>query len=110
MRSLSELDRYALIRLNRMVEKVIKAYEAYEFHVVYQTIHHFCAVEMSSFYLDIIKDRLYANAPEDPARKASQTVLYAALTAITKLISPILPHTADEVWKYIPGAQLIVYS
>lgn len=103
---LSELDRYALIRLNRMIEKVIKAYEAYEFHVVYQTIHHFCAVEMSSFYLDIIKDRLYANAAEDPARKASQTVLYAALTAITKLISPILPHTADEVWKYIPGVDL----
>ena len=104
--SLSELDRYALIRLNRMIEKVVKAYEAYEFHVVYQTIHHFCAVEMSSFYLDIIKDRLYANAPHDPARKASQTVLYAALTAITKLISPILPHTADEVWKYIPGVEL----
>ena len=103
---MSELDRYALIRLNRMIEKVVKAYEAYEFHVVYQTIHHFCAVEMSSFYLDIIKDRLYANAPNDPARKASQTVLYASLTAITKLISPILPHTADEVWKYIPGVEL----
>ncbi|MGG1553140.1 isoleucine--tRNA ligase [Paenibacillus ferrarius] len=103
---LSELDRYALIRLNRMIEKVVKAYDAYDFHVVYQTIHHFCAVEMSSFYLDIIKDRLYANAANDPARKASQTVLYAALNAITKLISPILPHTADEVWQYIPGVEL----
>jgi isoleucyl-tRNA synthetase len=62
---------------------------------------------MSSFYLDIIKDRLYANAPNDPARKASQTVMYDALLAITTLISPILPHTADEVWKYIPGVELL---
>ncbi|MFC5450166.1 isoleucine--tRNA ligase [Paenibacillus aestuarii] len=104
--NLSELDRYAWIRLNRMVEKVIKAYDNYEFHVVYQSIHHFCAVEMSSFYLDVIKDRLYAGAPHDAARKASQTVLYDALIAITKLISPILPHTADEVWRYIPGVGL----
>jgi isoleucyl-tRNA synthetase len=103
---LQELDRFALIRLHRMIEKVVKAYEAYEFHVVYQTIHHFCAVELSSFYMDVIKDRLYANAPNDTRRKASQTVLYDALVAITKLISPILPHTADEVWKYIPGVEL----
>jgi isoleucyl-tRNA synthetase len=103
---MSELDRFALIRLNRMIEKVIKAYDSYEFHVVYQAVHHFCAVEMSSFYLDIIKDRLYAGAPHDQARKASQTVLYEALLAITKLISPILPHTADEVWKHIPGVEL----
>ncbi|MGE6227422.1 isoleucine--tRNA ligase [Paenibacillus chitinolyticus] len=103
---MSELDRYAVIRLNRMTEKVTKAYDAYEFHVVYQAVHHFCAVEMSSFYLDIIKDRLYADAADDSARKASQTVLYDALLAITKLIAPILPHTADEVWKYIPGVEL----
>ncbi|SEF52120.1 isoleucine--tRNA ligase [Paenibacillus sp. UNC499MF] len=103
---MSELDQYAVIRLNRMTEKVIKAYDAYEFHVVYQAVHHFCAVEMSSFYLDIIKDRLYADAADDSARKASQTVLYDALLAITKLIAPILPHTADEVWKYIPGVEL----
>jgi isoleucyl-tRNA synthetase len=105
--ALSELDRYALARLHRMIERVVKAYDNYEFHLVYQTIHHFCAVEMSSFYLDIIKDRLYANAVHDPARKASQTVMYDALMAITTLISPILPHTADEVWKFIPGTELI---
>jgi isoleucyl-tRNA synthetase len=105
--ALSELDRFALVRLHRMIERVVKAYDNYEFHLVYQTIHHFCAVEMSSFYLDIIKDRLYANAVHDPARKASQTVMYDALVAITTLISPILPHTADEVWKFIPGTELI---
>jgi isoleucyl-tRNA synthetase len=103
---LQELDHFAMIRLNRMIEKVVKAYESYEFHVVYQTIHHFCAVEMSAFYLDVIKDRLYANAPHDEARHASQTVLYEVLIAVTKLISPILPHTADEVWTYIPAVEL----
>ncbi|WP_166243944.1 isoleucine--tRNA ligase [Paenibacillus turpanensis] len=101
-----ELDRYAYIRLNRVIERVLKAYDNYEFHTVYQTIHHFCSVELSAFYLDILKDRLYISAPTDPKRRASQTVLYEALTAITKLISPILPHTADEVWKYIPGEKL----
>lgn len=100
---LDELDRFALIRLQRMTSRVIKAYESYDFHIVYQTVHHFCAVEMSAFYLDIVKDRLYVSLAADPARKATQTVLYEALLAITKLIAPILPHTADEVWKYIPS-------
>jgi isoleucyl-tRNA synthetase len=104
---MNELDRYAMIRLNRMIDRVIKAYDAYDFHIVYQAIHHFCAVEMSAFYLDIVKDRLYASAPDDPARKAAQTVIYEALLAITKLIAPILPHTADEVWKHIPGVNEI---
>lgn len=100
---MNELDRFAYIRLNRMIEKVVKAYDAYEFHLVYQTVHHFCAVEMSAFYLDIVKDRLYVTKPNDQGRKAAQTVLYDALLAVTKLIAPILPHTADEVWKFIPG-------
>ncbi|TBL78172.1 isoleucine--tRNA ligase [Paenibacillus thalictri] len=104
---LSELDRYAVIRLNRMAERVIKAYDEYEFHIVYQAVHHFCAVEMSAFYLDIIKDRMYVNEPGNAQRKAAQTVLYDTVLAITKLIAPILPHTADEVWRYIPGADLI---
>lgn len=104
---MNELDRFALIRLNRMTEKVLKAYENYEFHLVYQAVHHFCAVEMSAFYLDIVKDRLYASAANDPARRACQTVLYEALTVITKLIAPILPHTADEVWRYTPAASAI---
>jgi isoleucyl-tRNA synthetase len=102
---MNELDRFAMIRLQRMTDRVVRAYDKYEFHVVYQAVHHFCAVEMSAFYLDIIKDRLYANAPGDASRRAAQTVLYDALTAITKLIAPILPHTADEVWQFIAGKQ-----
>lgn len=100
--ALDELDRFALIRLQKMIKRVIRAYDNYEFHVVYQAIHHFCAVEMSAFYLDITKDRLYVSLADDPARRATQTVLYEALLAITKLMAPILPHTADEVWKHIP--------
>ena len=104
---MGELDRYALIRLQRMTEKVVNAYETYEFHVVYQAIHHFCAVELSAFYLDILKDRLYADGPQSLSRRAAQTVLYDVLLALTKLIAPILPHTADEVWRCIPGVEHI---
>lgn len=103
---LKELDRFALIRLNRMIERVLKAYDDYQFHIVYQTIHHFCAVEMSAFYLDIVKDRLYVSVPDDPVRRQAQTVLYRALSAMVRLIAPILPHTAEEVWKYAPGTQV----
>ncbi|GAB2702734.1 isoleucine--tRNA ligase [Paenibacillus thermoaerophilus] len=104
--SMGELDRFALARLNRMTDRVLKAYDRYEFHTVYQAVHHFCAVEMSAFYLDIVKDRLYCSTPTDPARRACQTVLYEALLAITKLIAPIIPHTADEVWRHTPAVQL----
>ena len=102
---LSELDRFALIRLERMKEKVLNAYENYEFHTVYQAVHHFLAVEMSAFYLDIMKDRLYADAADSVARKQTQSVMYESLLAVTQLIAPILPHTADEVWQYIPGVE-----
>jgi isoleucyl-tRNA synthetase len=102
---LSELDRFALIRLERMKERVLNAYENYEFHTVYQAVHHFLAVEMSAFYLDIMKDRLYADASGDLARKHTQYVMYESLVTVTQLIAPILPHTADEVWRYIPGVE-----
>lgn len=107
LEQLTELDRYALIRLNRMSEKVLKAYDSYEFHTVYQAVHHFCSIEMSAFYLDIVKDRLYVNEPNAAIRKGVQTVIFEALTVITKLIAPILPHTAEEVWKHIPGTELV---
>ncbi|HEX7056151.1 MAG TPA: isoleucine--tRNA ligase [Bacilli bacterium] len=104
---MNELDRFALICLHRMAEKTLRAYDSYDFHLAYQAVHHFCAVEMSAFYLEIVKDRLYVRPAGDPERRACQTVLYDALTAITKLIAPILPHTADEVWKHIPDTGLI---
>ncbi|MEX2462512.1 MAG: isoleucine--tRNA ligase [Paenibacillaceae bacterium] len=104
---LEELDRFTLGQLDQMTERVLAAYESYEFHIVYQSVHHFCAVDLSALYLDIVKDRLYASSPNAVGRKAAQTVLYEALTVITKLIAPLLPHTADEIWKFIPGVEQV---
>jgi isoleucyl-tRNA synthetase len=96
---MNELDRYAISGLSQLIDRVTKAYDNYEFNVVYQAIHHYCAVDMSAFYLDITKDRLYASGPQDQGRKAAQTVLYHVLSALTRLIAP--------VWRYIPGDKAI---
>ena len=100
---MDELDRWALLRLGDLIARVRKAYEDYQFHVVFHAIHNFCAVDLSALYLDIIKDRLYTSAPDDPRRRASQTVCFELLTALTRLMAPVLTFTADEVWSYIPG-------
>ncbi|OGK84246.1 MAG: isoleucine--tRNA ligase [Candidatus Rokubacteria bacterium GWC2_70_16] len=101
---MDELDRWALSRLGELIARVRKAYDAYEFHVVFHAAHNFCAVELSALYLDIIKDRLYVSAPDDPRRRAAQTVCFEVLTALTRLLAPILTFTADEVWGHIPGS------
>ena len=100
---MDEIDRWALLRLGELIARVRRAYEEYQFHVVFHTTHNFCAVDLSSLYLDIIKDRLYTRAPDDPGRRASQTVCFEMLTALARLLAPILSFTADEVWSYIPG-------
>jgi isoleucyl-tRNA synthetase len=102
---LLEIDRWALLGLERLVAAVTQAYENFEFHRVYHSVHNFCVVEMSNFYLDVLKDRLYTFAREGEGRRSAQTALYEILTALTRLIAPILVHTADEVWSHIPGAQ-----
>jgi isoleucyl-tRNA synthetase len=100
---MDELDRWALLRLGELISRVRKAYEDYQFHAVFHAIHNFCAVDLSALYLDIIKDRLYVSAPDDPRRRAAQTVCFELLTALTRLMAPVLTFTADEVWSYIPG-------
>ena len=80
-----------------------KAYDEYQFLTVYNTIHNFFTIEMSSFYLDIAKDTLYIEHADHPNRRAIQTVLYQTAVALTKLLSPIIPHTAEEVWQFVPG-------
>jgi isoleucyl-tRNA synthetase len=100
---MDELDHWALLRLGALIARVRKGYEDYQFHVAFHAIHNFCAVDLSSLYLDIIKDRLYVSAPDDPRRRASQTVCFEVLTALTRLMAPILTFTADEVWSHIPG-------
>ncbi|ABS22778.1 isoleucine--tRNA ligase [Bacillus cytotoxicus] len=100
---LREVDRYMLVKLNDLITKVKEAYETYDFAAVYHAIHNFCTIDLSSFYLDFAKDILYIEAANHHDRRAIQTVLYDVLVALTKLVTPILPHTADEVWPYIPG-------
>lgn len=100
---LSELDRYVLARGAEVVSRVRKAYDDYQFHTVFHTVHNFCTIDLSAFYLDICKDRLYVEAPNSAKRRASQTVAYECLLNLVKLVAPIIPHTADEVWSFIPG-------
>lgn len=104
---MEELDRYMMIKNQHVIEKVRKAYDDYQFHTVYHTIHNFCTVELSALYLDISKDRLYADASKDVRRRSAQTVMYTILLDLVRLLTPIIPHTADEVWKYIPGTDVI---
>lgn len=100
---LSELDRYVLARGAKVISRVRRAYDDYQFHTVFHTVHNFCTIDLSAFYLDICKDRLYVEAPDSVKRRASQTVAYECLLNLVKLVAPILPHTADEVWRFIPG-------
>lgn len=103
VKDLPEVDRYMLVNLNRLIAKMKKGYNEYQFSTVYNALHNYCTVELSSFYLDLAKDILYTKPQNDPRRRAMQTVIYETLVALTKLAAPIIPHTADEVWNFIPG-------
>ena len=96
------LDRWAITKLNTLIEKVAEAYNNYEFHVISHAINDFCVVELSSFYLDIIKDRLYCEERDGLKRRSAQTALYLILDSITKMFSPILAYTCDEIWLAMP--------
>lgn len=96
------LDRWALMKLNDLVAKVIKGYDDYEFHVVLHAIHNFCVVDMSNFYLDVIKDRLYCEEKNGVLRRSAQTAMYEILDALVRMIAPILCFTADEIWQAMP--------
>ncbi len=96
------VDKWALDKLNRLVEKAKNAYENFEFHQVYHSIRKFCVVDMSNFYLDIIKDRLYVEPADSLTRKAAQMTIYLILNAMTKLLAPILAFTTEEIWRYMP--------
>lgn len=100
---LLEIDRWAMSRLQDLIKKVTDAYDGFEFHLVYHSIHNFCVVDMSSFYLDILKDRLYTFKVDSKERRASQWVLYQILSVMTRLMAPILSFTAEEIWSFMPG-------
>ncbi|BCR03569.1 isoleucine--tRNA ligase [Desulfuromonas versatilis] len=100
---LLEIDRWALSRLEGLVKRVEKSYDDYEFHILYHAVHNFCSVDMSAFYLDVLKDRLYTAPKKSLARRSAQTAMYRILDALTRLIAPVLSFTADEIWQYLPG-------
>jgi isoleucyl-tRNA synthetase len=102
--AMDELDRWALLRLAQLIARVRRGYEEYQFHTVFHSVHNFCAVDLSALYLDLIKDRLYVLAPADPRRRAAQTVCFEVLSALVRLMAPILTFTAEEAWGHVPGS------
>lgn len=102
---LREVDQFMLVKLNKLIETSLQSYENYEFAGIYHAVNNFCTLDLSSFYLDFAKDVLYIEAQDQHDRRAIQTVLYDSLVALTKLVSPILSHTADEVWRHIPSVE-----
>jgi isoleucyl-tRNA synthetase len=96
------LDRYMLARTRELTEKILGWYEAFEFHRVYQAVNEFAIVDLSAFYLDVLKDRMYTFAPSSLARRSGQTVLWQITEALVRLVAPILTFTADEVWEHLP--------
>lgn len=99
---LEELDKYALMKLDEVIDTARKGYEIYEYHTAAHAIHNFCVVDMSNFYFDVLKDRLYTSVSTSKTRRAAQTVLYQILDSLTLLLTPILAFTADEIWKFMP--------
>jgi isoleucyl-tRNA synthetase len=100
-----EIDRWALSELDVVMTKVRAAYEAYEFHLVYQALYEFCTVTLSARYFDILKDRLYTFAPRNPARRSAQTALYRIADSLARMLATILVFTADEIWENLPGTR-----
>ncbi len=112
---LMPIDRWALAKLNELQTRVKESYDKYEFHIVYHSIHNFCVVDMSNFYLDVLKNRLYLEKPDSIQRRAAQTAIYIILNAMTRMIAPILAYTSDEIWKFMPhsasdNADHIIYN
>lgn len=98
---MEELDRWALMHTQLLKQKVTEAYESYDFHVLYHAIHNFCTVEMSAFYLDIIKDRLYASEATAKERRSAQTAMYEIMLDLVVMLTPVLSFTMEEVWQFM---------
>jgi isoleucyl-tRNA synthetase len=97
------LDRWAVDRAWQLQQEVVEAYRTYQFHLVYQKVHHFCSVDLGSFYLDVLKDRQYTCRTDSLARRSAQTAMFHIAEALVRWLAPILSFTADEIWRYLPG-------
>ncbi len=100
--AMQEIDRFALHKLQLLIEKTNKAYNDFEFHVIYHALYNYCTVDLSAFYLDILKDRLYTSPAKSEARRSAQTVMYILLDAVVRLMAPILSFTAEEIRRFMP--------
>ncbi|MDD6734719.1 MAG: isoleucine--tRNA ligase [Clostridiales bacterium] len=100
-----EIDKWALMKLNDIIKKSINAYESYEFHALYAGILNFCIVDLSNFYLDILKSRLYTEKPDSHARRSAQSAMFIILDSLVKLLAPVLAFTAEEIWKFMPHVE-----
>jgi isoleucyl-tRNA synthetase len=96
------LDRYMLVRTRELTEKILGWYEDFEFHRIYHALNEFAVAELSAVYIDAVKDRIYTFAPQDPARRSAQTVLWMIAEALVRLVAPLLSFTAEEIWQYMP--------
>ena len=102
---LKSLDKFALHKLNQLIEQVTESFENYEFYKYFQSLQNFAAVDLSSFYLDIVKDRLYTAGKKSLSRRACQTVLYEILQALVRILVPVMPHQAEDIWQNVPEVQ-----
>ncbi len=109
------IDRWVLYRFDRLAEQARKDYDAFEFHRIYQAVHNFCVVDLSNFYLDVLKDRLYVERAGSATRRAAQSAMFLMLDGITRLLAPILAFTSDEIWRSMPhrageNAEHVLYN
>ncbi len=102
---LKNIDKFALHKLNKLIGEVTEAFENYEFYKYFQCLQNFAAVDLSSFYLDIVKDRLYTAGKKSLSRRACQTVLFENLMALVRILAPVMPHQAEDIWQNIPEVQ-----
>jgi isoleucyl-tRNA synthetase len=100
---MEELDQWVLHRLQELTERVLKAYDSFEFHPVFHSLHNFCVLDLSAFYLDILKDRLYVSPARSKARRSAQSALHEILEVLVRLMAPVLSFTADEIWQAMGG-------
>ncbi len=100
---LPELDRFALARYGETASRIVQAYERYDYPAIFQAVNTLVTVELSAFYVDVSKDRLYTLGPKSAARRAAQTAMYMMADGLARLIAPVLPVTADELWRHLPG-------
>jgi len=99
---LTELDKWALMKLDSLIDKVNDGYNSFDFHIAFHAIHNFCVIDMSNFYLDILKDRLYCEKEDSETRRSAQTAMYRILSAVARLSAPIISFTAEEIWGFMP--------